>query len=138
MVPARRLRAACDASWGVHHDDPEEQACLIAMGEATPVVTPQTAHYGWHPGSAFAAAVPFGAHGIIYRQCWHCEPGFGRQDLQCDATVLLELDEMKAELAALKLGVDAREASGGCLGGGTEGSAVLHVPQVRRRTLGRC
>ena len=49
VVPARRLRAACDASWGVHHDDPEEQACLIAMGEATPVVTPQTAHYGWHP-----------------------------------------------------------------------------------------
>ena len=54
VVPARRLRAACDASWGVHHDDPEEQACLIAMGEATHVVTPQTAHYGWHPGSAFA------------------------------------------------------------------------------------
>ena len=142
VVPARQLRAACDAAWGVRPDDPDEQARLIAMGEAAPVVTPQTAH-GRTVGildrrSPISAAVPFGAHGIIYRQCWHCEPGFGRQDLQCDATVLLELDEMKAELAALKLGVDAREASGGCLGGGTEGSAVLHVPQVRWRAVGRC
>lgn len=116
VVPARQLRAACDAAWGVRPDDPDEQARLIAMGEAAPVVTPQTAH-GRTVGildrrSPISAAVPFEAHGIIYRQCWHCEPGFGRQDLasQCDATVLLESDEMKAELAALKLGVDEREA----------------------------
>jgi hypothetical protein len=117
VVPARQLRAACDAAWGVNHDDPDEQACLIAIGEAAPVVTPQTAH-GRTVGildrhSPISAAVPYGAHGIIYRQCWHCEPGYGRQDQQCDATALLELDEMKAELAALKLGVDAREAEEG-------------------------
>ena len=71
MVPARQLRAACDAAWGVRPDDPDEQARLIAMGEAAPVVTPQTAH-GRTVGildrrSPISAAVPFEAHGIIYR-----------------------------------------------------------------------
>ena len=117
VVPASQLRAACDAAWGVQHDEPEERARRMAIGEVAPVVTPLTGQARTvgilQQRSPIGAAVLFGTDGIIHRQCWHCEPEFGRHDAQCSAVALLESDELKAELAALKDGLDAREAEEG-------------------------
>lgn len=120
-VPRQVLADACDAAWGVRRDDPDEHARRMAFGEATVVLTPQTAptrsNIGMldrrHP--AGGAAVPFGAApGIVPMTCWSCKPDYGEgPGATCAAITLLNEPELQAELEALRVSVDQDEAEAG-------------------------
>ena len=114
-VPPSKMQELCDLAWGVRSDDEQEMFARAGIGEAPVVrVSPRTAP---RPVALLdrqaAFGTPVGMSGMIYQQCWCCQPEFGRQDEreQCEAMNLLA--SLEADLKEATERVADEEAESG-------------------------